>query len=230
MKDVKAIEEVKNIPISNNIDNLVLIGQQSLSILFVMGVGLAYKYIIEPQVNRVKNSLSRTIEQEKQLLVLMAQVKEFYGSDRVLLDAIHNGTSIVTGTHLYRISTYLEVTNNSFKSIKEYWQSVPVSSIIPYFEILVNRQNKSFYASNISNCTLINADKEEIKIPIILQEYYSLTDVESIIHILILKNREVTGILCIHNPTRNTNQISTHCEDIEAIYNKKNNFVNKFIK
>ena len=75
MKDVKAIEEVKNIPISNNIDNLVLIGQQSLSILFVMGVGLAYKYIIEPQVNKVKNSLSRTLEQEKQLLVLMAQVK-----------------------------------------------------------------------------------------------------------------------------------------------------------
>ena len=55
MKDVKAIEQVKNIPISNNIDNLVLIGQQSLSILFVMGVGLAYKYIIEPQVNKVKN-------------------------------------------------------------------------------------------------------------------------------------------------------------------------------
>ena len=52
---------------------------------------------------------------------------------------------------------------------------------------------------------------------LILQDYYSLTEVNSIIHILLLKGTEVTGIIWVHNPTRNQSQVSTHIEDIEAI-------------
>jgi hypothetical protein len=244
IKEIREIKEMQK-PLNNNIDNLIAVGHQSLSILLVMGVGIIYKYVIAPQIDKFKNSLSRTMEQEKQILVLMSQIKEFYGADRVLLDAVHNGTSIVTGTHMYKISTYLEVTNNSFKSIKEHWQSIPVNNLIPYFELLLKKQSKSFYADNISHCKLTNTktritpfslnrdkviSKEEIEIPSILQDYYSLTDVNSIIHILILKGTEVTGILCIHNPIRNTSQVSKYVEDIEAIYNKKNNIISSFIK
>jgi hypothetical protein len=145
---------------------------------------------------------------------------------------------------MYKISTYLEVTNNSFKSIKEHWQSIPVNNLIPYFELLLKKQSKSFYADNISHCKLTNTThkitpfslnknkhitKEEIEIPLILQDYYSLTEVNSIIHILILKGTEVTGILCVHNPTRNQSQVSKYLEDIEAIYNKKNTSITQFI-
>jgi hypothetical protein len=239
IKDTKEVIQEAQKPLNNHIETLTFLGHQSLSILFFMGLGLLYKHFIGPQIDKIRNSLSRTLDQEKQLLVLMSRIMQFYDADRVLIDAIHNGSSLSNGTHLYKVSTYLEVSNTNFRPIKDSWQSVPVSTLIPYFDILLAKESHSFYAETIINSKFItntnqptpfrlskqkHIQKEEVEIPQVLQEYYALNNIDSIIHILLLKNKEITGIICIHNPRINQKQLSMFVQDINSIYNVKNSF------
>ena len=135
--------DIPDLPLIPNWGSFTLVGT------FVLGA--FWKYMLSPRIKKWNSSLSRSLEVDKLLDIVLGEILNEADADRVLLVEPHNGTVFVSGRHDYKLTCTVEAVKAGVQPSKAYIRSIPVREVR---EPLTKVIEKGSYAYEGDNSTL----------------------------------------------------------------------------
>jgi len=110
------------------IDPSVALGGLGLTTSFISA--WVWKYFISPKLKALQNSFQRTVEVDDKIRGRMYVLLDKYKASRVLLYQAHNGTTYISGQHLWKVTISHEVTSGGVSSVKHWAQGEPYNDFL----------------------------------------------------------------------------------------------------